>query len=90
MTALPFNAFTARDVAMAVRDIEVEIRRDYGSCLDRAVTPFMTVRQITGSAPPSRWRQLARRRWFARLHARLTREITQQVDFARRITRKHV
>jgi hypothetical protein len=87
---IEFSTFTRDDVAMAVNAIEQKIRRDPRRYLDERVTPFATVRQIMGGGPPSRWWLLlspcVRKNWFARLHIQLTREIENQVLFAKQIT----
>lgn len=86
---ISFSDFTASDITMAVVAIETAIRRHPQSYLDKPITPFVTVRRIMHGSPPSRWRLLTRRRWFTRLHERLTREIQHHVVFAQKIARLH-
>jgi hypothetical protein len=59
------------------------VRRDPTRFLDQLITPFATPRSLMGGPPPPRWRLLARRRWFVRLAARVSHEVTRQEIFAR-------
>lgn len=57
------------------------VARDPARYMDQKITPFVTPRQLMGGSAPSRWRLFARRRWFARLSERVTREIARQERF---------
>jgi hypothetical protein len=58
------------------------VRRDPDRYLDQRITPFATPRGLMGGPPPSRWRPLARRRWFCDLALRVAVEIDHQERFS--------
>jgi hypothetical protein len=58
------------------------VRRDPVRYLDQRITPFATPRGLMGSPPPSRWRLLARRRWFGDRALRVAVEVDRQEKFS--------
>lgn len=66
------------------RDVCAAVRRDPAHYMNVTITPFVTPRDLMHSVPPSRWRVLARRAWFARLRRRVARELAHQHAYASR------
>ena len=53
--------------------------------LTREVTPFATIADLMGTAIPSSWHPIARRRWIRRLEARIRHELEAHRAFEGRI-----
>lgn len=76
------DATGIRTADVAARLVSAAVDRDPVRYMDQRITPFATPRQLMGGSPPARWRMLARRRWFARLTERVTKEVASQERFA--------